>query len=256
MELFAGIAATIVTVVGWLVTLRLFRLARHTRGVPEWLLAIALAGLVGVGFPLTAISRAPGLVATIEGSLLFAIGAIGIAVGIGALARFPYLVFRPSRRWGGFASGAILVAGVVGSAGSTFSVLAARSQSQMVIEIGPWAVLLATAIGAAFLWNAIESTLYYRNMKRRLVLGLANPETTHRFLLWSIASAASCVVAGTTIAIRVIGLAILSTLPITILSCGMLVTSVAWWLAFFMPKRYREFVIGPQDEAALHTGTD
>ena len=62
--------------------MKLFALARRTGAVPERLLATGFAGLFGVGYPLGAASRAPGLGQTHEGALIFAIAVLGMVTGL------------------------------------------------------------------------------------------------------------------------------------------------------------------------------
>ena len=81
-------------------------------------------------------------------------------------------------------------------------------------------------------------------MKKRAALGLSNPETTHRFLLWGLASILSVVGAAAMITIRAAGLPIMASLGGSIIACTTFATSVCWWLAFFMPEAYRRRFLG------------
>jgi hypothetical protein len=254
MALFAGIAGLISILVCWLVTARLASLARRSRAAPERLLAIALGSLYGVGYPLAAISRAPGLNLTHEGSLLFAIGAIGMVVGIAALGRFPQVVFRPGERWAWLLNAGITLGGIAGGAGCAVSVARAESAQEMIALIQPWAVILMSAVTVSFIWNGAESAHYYRNMKRRLALGLAQAETTHRFLLWAIASWSTAGSIAALTAMRAAGIATVSALPMAVIAISTFVASGCWWLAFFMPNFYRRRVLGVSTEAPLEAG--
>ena len=244
MALFAGITGLISVIVGWLVTIRLFALARRTRQEPERLLAIAFGGLFCVGYPMAGASRAPGLSMTTEGALFFAIGAIGMVIGIIALGRFPRVVFRPDAAWAKILSLAITLVGIVGGTGCALASAFAHTKEEMVANIQIWAIALVLAIFGSFTWNAIESIRYWRIMKRRMALGLAQAETTHRFFLWGISSATSIITAVSIIVIRGSGLPIMAPLPMAIISCTTFVTSTCWWLAFFMPDAYRVHVLG------------
>jgi hypothetical protein len=239
MIALTAIAGSFSLIVGWLVTAKLFALARRTGAQPERLLATAFGGLFCVGYPLGAASRFPGLAGTHQGSLIYALAAIGIVVGVAALNRFPQVVFRPGRRWAEILSGVAATAGVIAGLGSIVAVAGAESTEDAVRRMGPWALALLFSIGTPFLWNAIESALYYSDMKKRLALGLSDPSTTHRFLLWAIASSAASVEILVTAAIRASGIAILSPLPMTIIAVGALVSAACWALAFFMPEGYR-----------------
>lgn len=250
MAIFAGITGLLSVIVGWLVTARLFSLARRTRAVPERLLAIGLGGLFCVGYPFAGASRAPGLAMTHEGALLFAIGALGMIVGATALGRFPYVVFRPNKLWAGWLAAMIAVIGIVGGLGCASVVAFARTREAMDANIQTFALLLMLSITLSYAWNGIESVRYYHIMLRRSALGLANAETTHRFLLWSIASFASVFSILAISAIRASGVPIMSPLPIALIACTSGVTTLCWALAFFMPEAYRRRVLSSGDDGA------
>ena len=86
-------------------------------------------------------------------------------------------------------------------------------------------------------------------MKRRLTLGLAQPETTHRFLLWAIASWGTVGPVAVIAVMRATGIPIVSGLPMLIIACTTLISSGCWWLAFFMPDVYRSRVLGVSPDA-------
>lgn len=249
--IFAGITGLLSVVVGWLVTLRLFGLARRSGALPERLLAFGFGGLFCVGYPLAGASRAPGLTLTIEGSLLFTMGAIGMVVGVVALGRFPYVVFRPGVGWARALTTAIALLGSAGGIGCAVAVTTATTKQEMITSIQTPALALIGAVCLTYLWNALESLRYYRNMKRRIELGLATAETTHRFLLWAVASGTSVISLATILAIRATGTAVMNPEPMAIISCTTFLTSACWFLAFFMPGAYRRFVLG--DESSPET---
>ena len=255
MALFAGISTLLSILVGWGVTARLFALARRSRAVPERLLAIAFGGLFCVGFPLAGTSRAPAMIMTNEGSLLYAMGSIGMVVGISALARFPYFVFRAGKRWASLLSVAIGVTGACGGIGAAWVVAFAPTREAMAAGIQPWALALVTAVLASCLWNGLESIAYYEKMKKRAALGLSTPETTHRFLLWGLASMLSVVGAAAMITIRAAGLPIMAPLGGSIIVCTTFATAVCWWLAFFMPDAYRRRFLGIDPSTAEVEGS-
>ncbi len=244
MTVFAAITGLVSVLVGWLVTARLFSLARRSRQEPERLLALTFGGLFCVGYPLSGASRAPGLTGTHEGALLFTLGALGMVVGIVALGRFPLVVFRPTSLWARVLSIAITLLGAAGGLGCAIAVAGADTRAEMVSRIEWPAIALCASVGAAFAWNAAESFRYWRIMKKRLALELARADTTHRFLLWGLASTASAFLALSILSIRAAGTPILSPAPMAIMTCSTLVTSSCWWLAFFMPAAYRRRVLG------------
>lgn len=254
MALIAGISGLFAVLVGWLVTARLFALARRSRQEPERLLALAFGGLFCVGYPLAGASRAPGLVGTNEGALLFAFGALGMVVGIVALGRFPRVVFRPAAGWAHALSLAITLLGAGGGLGAVVAVAGAETRTDMIARMQVPAIALVSAVLLSYLWNALESIRYWRIMKRRVAIGLAQPETTHRFLLWGLSAILSVAMAGMILGIRASGAPIMSPVPMAIIAASACFTSCCWYLAFFMPDAYRRRVVRVHD--ATEPSTD
>lgn len=244
MIFVSGIAGAISLVVGWVITLRLFSLARRTGRAPEKTLAIAFAGIYCGGYPMAAASRAPGMVGTVEGSLLFTIGMLGIGVGIAALSRFPQLVFRPGRPWAVSVRNLVAAGGLVSATACAVTIARAHSREEMIATIQPWSIVLVVSIAIPFLWNALESTLYYRRMRMRLALELTDPITTHRFLAWAIAGWVVVAQLLTLIILRASGVALLTPLPMTIIAGSSLAATICCWLTFFMPEIYKKKVLG------------
>ncbi|MCA9504467.1 MAG: hypothetical protein R3F16_23075 [Myxococcota bacterium] len=252
--LYTVVAGALSIVSAWLMTYRLFALARRTGQTPEWLLATAFGGFFCVGYPLMGMSRLPAMAETSEGSLLYALGATGMVVGIAALSRFPKVVFRPKARWATALCAATTIAGAVSALGLTIQAISAPTFEEMIARGLPWAIALVLSLGVPFLWNAIESLVYYRRMRRRRVLGLASPSATHAFLLWSIASWVSVLQVVLLVAVRLAGQPILSPGPMALIATCALVTWACWSLAFFMPDVYRRHVLGEHPTDATEQG--
>ncbi len=239
MFVFAAIAGGISFVAVCFLTAKLFALARQTGAAPAGLLATACAGILCVGYPLAALSGAPGLLGTTEGSLIFAISVIGIVTGQCAISRIPLIVFRPGKAWAKALSRAAIVFAAVAGIGSVVVVTSATNHVEMAESVRPWALALFGAIGIPMLWNAIESSLYYRLMRGRLVIGLADATETHRILLWAVASWALSIQIVALLAIRASGLPILAPLPMALIAISALVGTTFWGLGFLMPDFYR-----------------
>jgi hypothetical protein len=106
---------------------------------------------------------------------------------------------------------------------------------------------LRTLVFTPYLWIFVESLAYHRRMRRRLRLGLANPVTTNRFLLFAIWTGG--VVAVTTLGLIGAALARLggggagqelfsNTAVLTLTRLCSLPIAIAIWLTFFAPSRY------------------
>jgi hypothetical protein len=102
-----------------------------------------------------------------------------------------------------------------------------------------WATVQHLMVGLCLAWTGLESLLFYRQMRRRLALGLADPVVTNRFLLWAVFGV-------TTTAILVVNagyhLAGVNTLndPVCrlVTTLGAFVASSAMYLAFVPPAFY------------------
>jgi hypothetical protein len=94
------------------------------------------------------------------------------------------------------------------------------------------------------LWGSGEALAYWRRMKRRSLLGLADPAVTNRFLLWGIGAGA----AGVGSAIGVIAGMVIgqgnSEIPWVVMSSSIhgLVAAIALSLAFVPPPSYLRWV--------------
>lgn len=52
------------------------------------------------------------------------------------------------------------------------------------------------SIAAPFAWSAVESGILWRRARRRLALGLSDPEVVQRYLLWSVTTGCFVAIAG------------------------------------------------------------
>jgi len=247
MTLVATILGGLAFLASGLLATRLYAKSRREGGAPERLVALAITALFCFAYPLAAVSRAPGLDGTHEGSLIFTIAMIALVIGISALYRFPQIVFRPSRPWAIALRHVASTLGAVAGAGCAVVVTLAQRPAEMIVSTRPWAIALMVSILLPFAWNAVESTLHFRQMRRRLRLQLSDPIDTHRFLLWAISSWSSVLHFGIVIALRVADLPIRSPLPMAIIASSALFCLLCTWLAFMMPRVYRIHVVGARD---------
>lgn len=168
------------------VGLRLLLLARRTRQLPELAMAISFlcAGVLGYGLA----QAATNLALLPEGSaaVAYALGRAFGVVGASALLVFTARVFHPGEGWA--RAGTALVIAVMGA--DLVGRGAVHGYGTPVTE-GPFYWLgVATRI-VVYGWASAESLRYWRLMRRRLRLGLAEPLVTRRFLLWGIGAGAA-----------------------------------------------------------------
>jgi hypothetical protein len=187
-----GLVTALNLVLSLVVGLRLF--ARARRGgwpAPELCLAIyflvsAVLGTPpqivvygGMGDPRLAVSEPAA-------RALLAFAVLAMAIGGAAAYVFTWKTFQPDRWW----AKAIVVAGCACLA-LGYAIEALFEGFAPVMFAGPghwigWAGRSAAMLGIAF-----ESFRYWRMLRRRLRLGLADPVVTNRFLLWTVWAACS-----------------------------------------------------------------
>ncbi len=155
-------------------------------------------------------------------------------------------------RWTQALAGILLVGQVVCTA---LVVASARSVEETS------AVVLVTNFSRVvpLLWAFAESLAYWRMMRRRLALGLADPVVTNRFFLWSVWTGGLAMLPLATLLLRLTGYAlqwfglpeadvaasdraaIAASLQIVFLITG-LAGVIAISLSFFPPRRYLDWI--------------
>lgn len=239
-----GVAAF--TLASAVVGMRLLLLARRTRQAPEAAMGLAFLASAAIGFPLliaaTVLLETGGATGTSHaltslGALFTFAGYVGLAVGC-------WRIYRPSARWPlapiGLGSVALLAAVAAVAASSDPASAGTR-------ELAFWSGVCVGSL--TFAWNALESVLLHRQLRRRLALGLAEPEVVNRILLWGIGSAAAWAMTAHALVLRVtLGLVVADGHRLVSSALG-LVAAVAIWLAFFPPAAWRRRFTSPVEGA-------
>jgi hypothetical protein len=228
---------------GVVVGVRLLLLARRSRQLPEIVLGSGLLIVAFAGLPLAAMGRIPATVGTPLGHTVFAVGIGFVMLGLALLYVFTWRVFRPDSRWAlSFVVVAACVLAVVG-----FGIAYRGSQGSSLAEILPrtrgWALAIMAMVGLQFAWSAGESFLYFRSLRRRLALGLADPVVVNRFLLWGLSAAASALLCGGLALCVRVGMTILTdATPLNLIALTGSVASVSSFLTFFPPETYQRYL--------------
>ena len=168
------------TVVSFVIGLRLLGLALRTRQLPELLIGSSMLCLAGLGYPLSAVAReAVALPHAARAAIGAAAGLLG-AAGLWANTAFTFVLFRrqlPAARAAVFVV-ALFCTGLFGF--QTFT--------------GDWALgaqfwgWLSFGVTLSYGWCFLECSHYYRLLRRRLRIGLADPVVTDRFGLYAAAT--------------------------------------------------------------------
>lgn len=244
-------AATLVFVAGSAVVGgRLLLLARHTRQAPELLLGAGIVCLAVLGYGVliaNLLVRGGSFEPEQATALARALSGTGKAlhdVGVTLYLVFVLRVFRPEERWARLLAAtmlALLWGGFVGSSLETgFRVEPVGS----AFWLAEYAVIWTYP-----LWMAIESLRWWRLMRRRVALGLADPLVTNRFLLWGTGAALTALATWiASVPYAMVGnLALLETTTpaIRVATAAVGLASISCiYLAFLPPTWYRRRVTG------------
>jgi hypothetical protein len=227
---------------------RMLRAGLASGREPElWLGLVFCAAAVGVPLRFASI-EAVAQDATAIATALSGASHIALSITTGFLYVFVWRVFQPdsaaARRFalGGLAA-LVLTLGLLLASGG------ARGESH------PTVALAAVARAVVLPWACFQSLRYYRMMRRRLVLGLAEPVVTNRFLLWALWTGAFSTMTLFVVIARALGLALgpdpehtllFALLPFfQALTIGtVLVALPCIWFSFFPPQPYVAWVRG------------
>ena len=185
LQAVGGLVMTFNVALGLTVAVRLLRLGARTRGPEGWLgvyflfmwfIAFILATAIYLGWSNPAFA--------LPGSLRSALHGVYVAAssfGLFGIFVFTQRVFRPES---GVARRAVVAAGIT-------MLLAWIAYGWMegfrVGVINGPAYWVGFAVRqAAIVWMAVESYLYWAQLRRRMHVGLAEPILVNRFLLWGV----------------------------------------------------------------------
>jgi len=215
---------------------RLLATHRQTGGLPELLIATLILGVgtLGVGGGFVIAATVP------EGSLRIALGFVpiaGVSVGMAALSVFTWRVYHPESALAR-AFAATLVAALI-----AIVLYAASQGSTLVLAERPIAIGSSVLYVTTMAWSSVEALLYWRAMRRRLSLGLADALVTNRFLLWGLATgtAAQGIAIG---AVARLGMGVANEAAAISLCYAVhgSITAIFFWLAFAPPPRYAGWI--------------
>jgi hypothetical protein len=219
--------------------LRLLALARRNRGLPELLIALGILGIGPAGFAFSAFAMLAMEHGPAAARALMAAASLAIATGSVANYVFNWKVFRPGA---GFAR--ILPAIAAAVYAVSFAGNLATGGFQPPLRMGPFQQISSLTTTATLLWGAAESLAYWAKMRRRLRIGLADPEVTNRFLLWGLAIGSAGVGSAISVGVMLASGRSFQDLPGLMLSNSLfgLAAAVGMWVAFLPPAAYRRWI--------------
>ena len=192
LQLSAGIAVLTWYLTSLYVGWRLLRLGERRENAPARWIGTYLFAAMGLGSILisTAMARGEfgGAAMTPFDRICMALGMATTVVGNVGILTFTRRVFRRESvvaKWASIGVTAMLVCGAIGHGETT------RFDWKLT---DAFAVLYLSGTVLSNGWAAAESLLYYRLMRKRLKLGLAEPLDANRFLLWGSGAAAAAII--------------------------------------------------------------
>lgn len=227
-------------IVGGVLAVRMLRLARRTRELPELTIGLHMVALI-LGYVIEFVGMEianshPSLGVWLRGTanLLY-------AASIFAYLVFTWKVFRPQSRF----AAALVVVGVValatGWAGevatSHFGFDAARFARPWF-----WIAFVPRMIGMG--WASFEALLHHSKLRLRIPLGLAEPVASNRMLLWGLAALSEWLI------YAAVAITILAGQPDGFLTGDAALwvsafgasAATCMWLGFFPPRSYRRWI--------------
>jgi hypothetical protein len=220
------------------VAFRMLRLARRTRAIPELLLGagLILGGMLGGPLEAAGMSVRTELGPAVAAPLLL-VGKILALAGIVCHSCFIWRVFRPRAKWAAVLAGFIIAVGVAGLVGHAVNGAFVTAEIPIV-----WFCADLAGRAGVSAWLVFEGAAYYRSMKRRLALGLADPVVTNRFLLWSFSGAFTIVMLLTSVPPFFLNPrenVLVITADLMIFCLAGICISTLYFLTFFPPMAYR-----------------
>jgi hypothetical protein len=236
MELFAGLSVCVLVLISLLIATKTFSVWLRTRGLPELLLGLMLLSATVLGYPLTIASTR--ISATEMPALHIASQAL-FSFGYACLLLFTLRVFRADAVWAKCLAGltvGVLVAGVV-----VYGIEVTGEHPREPREMLGLTLMSSGAIAVAYFWTTLESLGYYRQLRLRLRLGLAEIVVANRVMLWGLMTLAAGLAVIVSATAMLAG-SFLSAPIILVCSLLGLVHAGCLFLAFHPPAWYRSWL--------------
>jgi hypothetical protein len=244
LDLFVLVATAAYVVVGWVVGVRLLRLARRSRGLPESALGIAECLLAGVVPPLFIVAQVLSEPELLVRAAVFG-GHLAYTAGSAVMILFTWRVFRRDEGWArGLVHGALFVLGIGGALGMSRAFLAEslaelRDPQTTAFLVMEWVSFVG------FVWTALEAFLLHARLRKQLQLGLIDAVVVNRVLLWGVIGVGGVVAAGAPLIASFQGVSVSTDVPTRMLcALATVASSVAAQLAFLPPASYLRWVRG------------
>lgn len=251
MSILSLVCVSLFSLTAIVVGLRLIRLSIETGKTPERLLGMVYFSACGIGFPMVVAGGRLFETHLLLATFLHHFGNLCITFGIGGFFVFTALVFRPGALWARLLAIAGCVVIAVDLAGLLWAWYGV-DRADMMRRSFPFSLTNMLVLGLGYAWMGGEGLRYYRMMRRRFALGIGDPITANRFLLWAIAGIVAS--AATLVNVTVVstaGGAAQNPMTVTVTSMNGLLQSLLLFLIFMPPQSYLAWVAGARRPATV-----
>ena len=237
MEVFAGLSVLVLVLVALAIAVKTFALWFRTRGRPELLLALYLTCATVTGYPLAiAMNQIPAT----ENWPVHVAAQVIMSLGWISLLLFTLHVFRPRTRWAQVLVGLSIAWNA--SFGVVYVIEVTGENPRPPEEMPALILSVSLTVAIAYFWTTFESLGYYRRLRLRLRLGLAEPAVADRMLLWGLMTLAAGVAVVLNMSVLVATGSYMNPVVVLVSSLLGLVHASCLFLAFHPPRWYADWV--------------
>ena len=157
--------------------------------MPELLAGLSYVGAPALGYPLAIVSsQIPNRAVAVP---MYVVGEVLLVFGCCCFLFFTVKVFRPSASWANAMAclGSLIL--VASGVGILHSFIAYENAAEITAHARLPLAGMVGVLALSYVWTALEGLRYYRMMRKRMALGLADAVVTNRFLLWTLSGLTS-----------------------------------------------------------------
>jgi hypothetical protein len=244
-QILAGLGNGLFIAVMLVAVVRLLLLWRRSRQLPELAIGTGFAVIAVFGLPAIILGGAGAESAAEANYWLVGFGFMSMAAGMFAVQVFTWKVFRPDAAWAAALAWGSLLAGVVIAAGCLRAIATAPPGVAPLMATMSWGLALRLVFEVWYVWTGVESLLEYSKARRRLALGLSDPVTANRFLLWGVMGVYLALNGAVAMTLEHNGMSPTEdALPALVLAANGVGAGVLMVLTFMPPKSYCDWIRG------------
>lgn len=225
------------------VGLRLLRTAARGGGAAAWTCGFGFTLIGLLGHPLHMISGAGSVPVGEVHQALGAAGSVFIAAGLSAFFAFTLIAFRRTQTWAWIFTGTGVALLFVSAFGQIGALATAPPEMPSAEATRNWSMSLGILSTICYAWSGIEGIAEWTRARRRVALGLTDPLTANRILLWGVHGVCVTMLNGMLMTLSAQGVNLGESLLAQIgTACFSLVSCATITLAFFPTRAWASWV--------------